>query len=427
VEVVNGDDVWTRRLASDRIEAAVASALADGWLDDRAPAVVVHDLDHLRGRLDRLAAVFPTGTLHAIAIKANPEVEILRRVASAGHGLEAASWEEVQLGLAAGCPAARIVFDSPAKTRTELREALALGVRINADNLDELARIDEIGPSPGAEIGLRVNPQVGLGQITMLSVADVRSRFGLPWGTDPTELVSVFRRHPWLVGLHAHVGSQGVDLSQLLLAARRLAGLREAIDAATEPRRIRSVDIGGGLPADYGQGGPPPPDVGDYAEELRRQAPTLMTGEVQLVTEFGRAVQTGCGFAVSRVEYVKRAGDRQLATLHVGADLLLRTAYQPDVWPHALTVLDKNGRPKAGALEPWTLVGPLCFAGDVIAEARALPPIAPGDLVVIHDIGAYTMGMWSAHCSRRRPPVLGLQSATTRLQLLAPRRNATAD
>ena len=62
------------------------------------------------------------------------------------------------------------------------------------------------------------------------------------------------------------------------------------------------VDIGGGLPAMYSdqQMAVSP---SDYVEALRKAAPDLMTSRLKLITEFGRAIQAGCGIAMSRVEY----------------------------------------------------------------------------------------------------------------------------
>lgn len=414
------DEAWTRRLPRPRIEAIVSALVGAGRLDDDAPAVLVHDLHWLDGRLHALRDAFPANALHAIAIKANPEPAILRHVVAAGCGLEAASWEEVRLAREAGCAAPRIVFDSPAKTRRELRDALALGVQINVDNDQELARLAQIGPPADATIGLRINPAVGAGTIAATSVGDVRSRFGVPYTGDADAIAARFAAHPWLNGLHAHVGSQGVKLSQLVEAARRLVEIAGAIEATTG-RAIRRFDIGGGLPTDYGHGCAPP-SLAAYVGALREACPRLFAPDVQLVTELGRAVQTGCGFAVSVVEYTKRLPGRQLATIHVGADLFVRTAYQPDVWSHEITVLDPRGRPKTGDASPWTVVGPLCFAGDVVAEGRSLPPIEPGDLIVVHDAGGYTMGMWSSHCSRKRPPVIGVAEDPTATTRLAPRR-----
>lgn len=414
------ESAWRRRVEPARIEATVRALRAAGELSDEAPAVIVHDLELMRARVEELRASFPASALHAVAIKANPVLAILRELVTLGLGLEAASWGEVELALAAGCAPERIVYDSPAKTRSELRRALELGLRLNLDNLDELERVAALGPGPGAAVGLRINPAVGSGSIAATSVADRGSRFGVPWPGSVEPLVEPFVAHPWLSGLHVHVGSQGCPLEQLLAAAERVLELREAIDRRVGEPRIRWIDIGGGLPTDYGLA-PMEASLFEYVAALRERVPRLLADDLQVVTELGRALQVGCGFAISRVEYVKRVGEHRLATIHLGADLLLRTAYAPGDWPHELRVLDPEGRAKAGAAEPWTVLGPLCFAGDVVARDRMLPPIEEGDLVVVRDTGGYTTSMWSRYCSRTMPAVAGLRGAAPRLEVLRPR------
>jgi diaminopimelate decarboxylase len=232
------------------------------------------------------------------------------------------------------------------------------------------------------------------------------------------------------VGLPVHVGSQGCPLPLLVEAARMVAELRRALHERLGRPQIRWIDIGGGLPTDYGPTDHgqhmPVPSPDEYVDALRREVPALLQPDVQLVTELGRALQTGCGFAVSRVEYVKEVDGRRLATLHVGADLLLRTAYAPADWPHELCVLDPEGRPREGERQPWTVLGPLCFAGDVIARDRRLPAMTEGDLVVVRDTGGYTLGMWSRHCSRGIPEVVGLRGESPHpwVQTLRPRETA---
>jgi diaminopimelate decarboxylase len=399
---------WARRVDEARISAAVRAVLAAGHLGDESPAVVLHDLDLLAARLERLVAQFPASALHAVAIKANPVLRILERVVAGGAGLEAASWEEVELARAAGCEPGRIVYDSPAKTTADLARALALGVRINVDNVEELTRLDTLAPGPGARVGLRINPAVGAGMIAATSVGDRGARFGVPWPGSAAALAPLFAPRPWLRGLHVHVGSQGSPMAHLVAAARRAMDVRAAVHEALGYPQIDVVDLGGGVPTDYGFRSPPPANVDDYEAALRREVPELFEGDVMIVTELGRAVQVGCGVALSRVEYVKRPSDRDVAVIHLGADFMVRTAYTPEAWPHEIVVLQPDGTPKTGPRHPWTIVGPLCFAGDVVAADRPLPAIEPGDLVAIRDVGGYTMGMWSRHCSRGLPPVLGL-------------------
>lgn len=75
-----------------------------------------------------------------------------------------------------------------------------------------------------------------------------------------------------------------------------------------------------------------------------------------------------------------------------------------------MVVLDPHGVPREGPVSATAVGGPLCFAGDLIARDRSLPAASPGDLLNIRDVGAYTLSMWSRHCSRGPPPVWGVRS-----------------
>ena len=164
--MVAGGSSWLRRPSGDLVRRVADAALASDLVEPDLGAVVFHDLDLLDARL-------------AVAIKANALVAVLRRCVERGAGLEAASWEEVALAVAAGCEPSRIVYDSPAKTRTEIGRALRAGVHVNADSLDELDRIIEVRaehPESTATVGLRVNPAVGGGSIPATSVASPSSR-----------------------------------------------------------------------------------------------------------------------------------------------------------------------------------------------------------------------------------------------------------
>lgn len=411
--------VWREGIPPDTLESVSAVALSDGWLTGSDRSVVFHDLGRMRSRFRELARCFPARSLHAIAIKANPLVEILKEVVAEGAGLEAASFEEVQIGLAAGAAPERIVFDSPAKTRDELAEALSLGVVINADNFEELERIDALlsYTASSSRIGLRINPMVGAGSIDITSVADGSSKFGIDIDAARQRILASFRRYSWLRGLHAHIGSQGCDLDLLVAGAVRIQELANEIDATSGANRLDFVDIGGGLSAQYVDDDAPP-GIDEYAALLERRAPVLFDERIQLVTEFGRALQAGCGFALSRVEYVKELAGRRLAVVHLGADMLMRPVYLPDQWKHRILALDPSGKLKRGDGMPCVVAGPLCFAGDIVADDVPLPPVEAGDYIAVRDVGAYTLSMWSRHCSRGMPLVLGFEGHEPRIRVL---------
>ena len=309
------------------------------------------------------------------------------------------------------------MFDSPAKTVDEIRQALEWGVYLNVDNFDELDRIANAQSAGNSEsvVGLRINSMVGGGTIEQTSVSANNSKFGVPLASDRGRILAAFAQYSWLGGLHVHVGSQGCGLELLVEAAKRVAELRRAIIAETG-NRVPYVDIGGGLPTAYHTGDSAPTPA-EYRTLLEQQAPDLFAPDARLVTEFGRAIHANCGLAASRVEYVKPA--QRLAVIHLGADFLLRPVYRPEDWQHEFFVLDSRGLPKTGPTSPISIAGPLCFAGDIVARDVLLPPVEPGDWIVIRDVGAYTLSMWSRHCSRGIPAVIGydplLPSSSLRL------------
>ncbi len=387
----------------------VQQALASGFFRQQDSAVIIHDLDRLEEQLRAVQTAFPPKTLHAVAVKANPLPPVLAFLAGLGAGAEAASLPELHLALAAGLPTERLVFDSPAKTMEELRFAVAKGVHVNADNLDEVARLAAIVAETGASFsaGLRVNPQVGLGRIAATSVAGSFSKFGVP--LERAEAIkAAFAAHPWLSGLHVHVGSQGCPLDLLVAGVGAVYDLARAINRDLGPGRVRLFDLGGGLPAAYrDEDRPPTPQ--QYAAALKLRCPELFSGAYRLVTEFGRFLHAPCGLAASRVEYVKVQPGHKTAVIHLGADLFVRECYNRKSWFHRVALLDGQGRPKSGPTAIWHLAGPLCFSGDFPVWRTRLPWIKPGDIVVIRDVGAYTLSMWSRYNSRQMPRVLGVR------------------
>ena len=385
----------------------VRLALAEGLFRDQDTAVMLYDLDRLAANFAALAAAFPSRTRHAFAVKACPLPPILQFLAGLGAGAEAASLPEIHLALAAGFDPSRIVFDSPAKTGEELRLALLLGLFINADNFDELARIDALATGLGVvpRGGLRINPQAGLGRIKATSVAGRYSKFGVPISARDA-IRNAFARYPWLGGLHVHVGSQGCPLELLVAGVGTVFDLAGQIEQEQGPDRLTVFDLGGGLPAAYRDGDTPPTPAG-YAAALAVRCSGLLDGRLSLVTEFGRMLIAPCAVAASRVEYVKRQPGHRTAVLHLGADLFVRECYNPKVWPHRTRLLDSGGQAKEGRPGLWHLAGPLCFSGDFPIRQARLPAIAPGDIVVIEDVGAYTLSMWSRYNSRQMPRVLG--------------------
>ncbi|MFC9485895.1 diaminopimelate decarboxylase [Streptomyces hydrogenans] len=383
-----------------------------------APVVALLDTAGIRASAAALTSAFAAVTraevLHAFAVKACPLVPVLRLLADAGIGAEVASPGELALARAAGLPPSRTVLDSPAKTPAELREALALGIAVNADNLQELARIDAlVASAPTASpLGLRVNPQVGAGSIGALSTATATSKFGVALRDEGAReaVVQAYLDRPWLTRLHTHTGSQGVPLTLMAEGVGAAYALAEEINAKAGRAQIDTLDIGGGLPVNFASD-EETPSYADYARLLAATVPGLLDGRYRLVTEFGRSLLAKHGTVLTRVEYTKTSGGRPIAVTHAGVQLATRTVYAPEAWPLRILAYDSGGRPRTGEVTVQDVAGPACFAGDLLAAGRALPPLHPGDVIAVPDTGAYAFAHHYAYNSLPRPAVHGFTLA----------------
>ncbi|WP_345583081.1 diaminopimelate decarboxylase [Streptomyces prasinosporus] len=400
-----------------RRDEAVRAAVEQGLLGPGVPLVGLLDVTGIRESAAELRTAFEavaapgTPVLHAFAVKAAPLVPVLRLLHEEGVGAEVASPGELALVRAAGVPPERTVLDSPAKTPDELREALALGIAVNADNPQELDRLDALvkeAPGTASPLGLRVNPQVGGGAIEALSTATATSKFGVALRDEGARewVVRAYLDRPWLTRLHTHTGSQGIALSLMARGVAEAYELAEEINRRAGRQQVDTVDIGGGLPVNFASDATSP-TYAQYARLLGDTVPGLFDGRYGLVTEFGRSLLAKHGTLLTRVEYAKRAGGRPVAVTHAGVQVATRTVYAPESWPLRIAAYDAEGRPKEGPDVVQDVAGPACFAGDLLAQGQALPLLEQGDHAAALDTGAYYFAHHYAYNSLPRPGVYG--------------------
>ena len=368
------------------------AAIEAGYLDKDRPLAAFVDTTRLAGTISSLQQAFPENFSHTFAAKANTMRNALAFVKAQGMGCEVASPGELEQALRAGFEPEKIVYDEPAKTMAMLEKVLDLGVGLNIDNFQEFERIKSLlsKSSSQSRIGFRINPQVGAGRISAMSTATATSKFGFPLEDDGNRaaIIEAYRAHPWLTSLHTHVGSQGCSLELMSAGIRKVVGLAEEINTAARQQQVAVIDIGGGLPVNFESEEVRPTFI-EYATLLQDAVPELFSGRYAAKTEFGRSIFAKSGFIVSRIEYTKNSGGRQIAVSHAGAQIATRTVFMPDHWKIRLSVFDPTGRAKSGREELQDIAGPLCFAGDMVGTGRLLPLIEPGDYVVLHDTGAY--------------------------------------
>lgn len=240
-----------------------------------------------------------------------------------------------------------------------------------------------------------------------MSVAGDHSKFGIGLQEYNKEIFAAFEKYEWLSGIHVHSGSQGVPIDKMIVGISRICEVAQKVNQNRE-NQIKFIDIGGGLPVNFDsekESDDDAPSFEDYKKLLEKNCPILFTGDYKVISEFGRKLNAKSGFYFSKVEYTKRAGQRNIAAIHGGTDFFLRTVFMPTKWAIRLSVFTQNGDLKKAPSEKQDIVGPCCFAADVIGHERELPLIESGDYIVAHDVGAYYFSSYCYYNSRQAPSV----------------------
>lgn len=323
------------------------------------------------------------------SVKANPSLAVTRVLQQAGAGAEVASLGELHLALAAGHRAADLRFAGPGKTDAELAAALALGLgTVHAESAEEVLALAAAARTAGVRAGVavRVNlPQALAG--TRQRMGGRSSRFGVDADAVPDVLRSI-ARHPELTlrGLHVYAGTQGFDAAAFVHHAESLCE-RAAAWERDLGVALDELDLGGGFGVAV-YAGDPEFDLAAAGAGLQALFARFARPGRRWFVELGRYLAAPAGVYVARVVRGKHSGgERHLALdgglhQHAAACGLGTVLKRPPLLVAASTL-------RAPRTVPTTLGGPLCTPADQFAEALALPPLAPGDLVAVLAAGAY--------------------------------------
>jgi diaminopimelate decarboxylase len=118
----------------------------------------------------------------AFAVKANPNLAVLKVLARQGYGADVVSGGEMDRALAAGMAAEDIVFSGVGKTAEEIVRALKAGIgQFNIESEEEgreLATLANTLNLPANAV-LRINPDVDAGTHGKISTGKADNKFGV--------------------------------------------------------------------------------------------------------------------------------------------------------------------------------------------------------------------------------------------------------
>lgn len=326
------------------------------------------------------------------AVKANSNINILRKFSEWGTGFDIVSGGELFRVLRAGGSAEKTIFAGVGKTADEIRYALDAGILFfNVESSAELELIHNIAraANKAARVSIRANPNVDPRTHPYISTGMQKHKFGVSL-PDARELYRSARQlsNIEVVGVQCHIGSQITEIAPFEEA---LASLREFIlELRAEGVGMKYLDFGGGLGISYNAEEPPSPAV--YGAAVANATRDL---GLTVVLEPGRVIVGNAGILLARVLLKKDQGTKRFLIVDAGMNDLIRPALygsHHQLWP----VLPRQEK------ETVDVVGPVCESADFIAKDRDVAVLEPGELLAVMSAGAYGFSLSSNYNSRPR-------------------------
>lgn len=334
------------------------------------------------------------------AVKANSNLGVLRTLREGGARCEVVSAGEIARALAAGFEPGDMVYTADLMDRRARQTVRDLRLHVNAGSATMLEQVASLcGPG---DVTLRINPGFGEGHDEKVTTGGAHSKHGI-WHE---ELVAVRARTRELglrvTGLHVHIGSG--------LKGRLVERTVEAMDNAVAlfQETVTRVSCGGGMSFPY-RAADEPFDMGRFASLWlagRDRWSQVAGRRIELEAEPGRLLVADAGVLVTEVCGMKSTGANGATFVLVDAGF--HSMIRPLLYGafHRISALGAGDRPTS----PKMVAGPLCESADVFTQGKAgapapqqLPDVEPGELLAIHDVGAYGAAMASCYNSRSLP------------------------
>ncbi len=358
----------------------------------------IYDEDHLRARCQEAVAAF--GYHASFATKAFLTKAMARLAFEEGMSLDVSTGGELEVVLAAGVPAERIVVHGNNKSESEITRAIEVGVgRLIVDSFDEIERLRTVGDFGSVRLSIRVTPGIEAHTHEFIMTGQEDSKFGFSLSSgDADRAIEAIRsiRGVTLDGAHAHIGSQILDFDSFRKEIELLAPFLAR-------HQLTEFVVGGGLGVAY-LNSESAPSLSSWAKAIREEcALAAIPDDVAIGIEPGRAIVATAGVTCYRIGTIKEIpGVRTYVSVDGGMSdnprpVLYRSGYEVFL-PRNMTA------PRSRAVR---VVGKHCESGDIIVTDGRLPhDVKVGDLAVTPVTGAYGYSMASNYNRVTRPPVI---------------------
>ena len=352
----------------------------------------VYDAAVIERQYNKLINAFPNRNLKiSYACKALTNISILKFIKNLGAKLDTVSIQEVQLGLKAGFEPKDIMYTPNCVNIDEIIKAVGFGVQINIDNISILEQFGHLYGDT-YPVCVRINPHIMAGGNTKISTGHIDSKFGISiYQLRHLERVIVSNNIK-VNGLHMHTGSDILDADVFLRGAEIL------FEAARSFKDLEFMDFGSGFKVKYS-----PSDNTTNIEELGQKLGVRFEEfckeygkDLAIMFEPGKFLVSESGFLFVRTNVIKQTTSTVFAGVDSGQNHLIRPMMY-DAYHHITNVSNPSG-----TLRIYSVVGYICET-DTFGWDRKLNEVREGDILVLHNAGAYGYSMSSNYNSRYRP------------------------
>jgi diaminopimelate decarboxylase len=354
--------------------------------------VYMYDANTIIEKYTQLKNAFkPLNVKLKYACKALNNTTILKLLKNEGSGLDTVSINEVHLGLRAGFSPTDIIFTPNCVSFDEIKQAVALGVHINIDNISIL---EQFGLEYGNKVPccIRLNPHIMAGGNAKISTGHIDSKFGVSIYQLRHVLRVVNSSNIHVNGLHMHTGSDILDAGVFLQGAEIL------FDAAKDFPDLTFIDFGSGFKVAYKEG-----DITTDVEEL---GSAITQRFIEFTKEYGRDLElwfepgkyivSESGHFLVKTNVIKQT----TATVFIGVDSGLNHLIRPMLYDAYHTIVNISN--PDGKQRIYTVVGNICET-DTFGWDRKITETKEGDILCFKNAGAYGITMASNYNARFRP------------------------
>lgn len=351
----------------------------------------VYDSSIINRQYEKLKTCFKVKNLKIhYACKALTNLTILNLMRDLGAGLDAVSIGEIQMGLKAEFKPEDIIYTPNCVSVRELEEAVALGVKMNIDDIEALEYMGMYHHD--TPVCIRINPHLMAGGNQIISVGHIDSKFGISIHQLPLILRLVKTLDIKIEGVHMHTGSDILDVEVFNMAADIL------FQVADNFEDLKYIDFGSGFKVKYKENDYETPldsfgkgfskKFNDYCKKREK--------DITLMFEPGKFLVSEAGYFLANTNLVKQTTSTIFAGLDTGFNHLLRPMFY-NAYHDIINVSNPSGQPRI-----YTIVGYICET-DTFAYNRKVEEIRENDILCFKNAGAYCYMMSSNYNSRNRP------------------------